>query len=315
MDQRTCRDCGQMLDESAFWPSQWNLPPHHRPCCKSCRNRRPAVVRGSCKDCGTTDGMDWWVARGGSYLFRGNHVYRCEPCHDECRIKAPARPCGDCGSLLERGSRNQRCQLCSYERRRRLDRERERLRPRRKRPPGNWTRRCLCGTKFTSTDVRKYCSTGCPARVGYGPPSPGLIPVPVVCRRCVVCDVVLTGKRTKVCSDECQRGRICDRVMGLYRAAFETGRVTQAMHWRYELVTYLRERDGDDCQLCGKRMDFEVSTGPRGESDQGATVDHVAPWSLTQDDSLANLKLAHWSCNNGKRASVHGDGEQLRLIG
>lgn len=102
--------------------------------------------------------------------------------------------------------------------------------------------------------------------------------------------------------------------MGLYRAAYETGRVKVAMHWRYELVGYLRDRDGDDCQLCDVRMDFDVATGPRGE-DHGASVDHVVPRSRGGSDDLANLQLTHWSCNRSKKAGFVDGGEQLRLVG
>jgi 5-methylcytosine-specific restriction endonuclease McrA len=101
--------------------------------------------------------------------------------------------------------------------------------------------------------------------------------------------------------------------MGLYRAASETGRVKVAMHWRFVLVAYLRERDGDRCALCRKIMCFESSTGPRGESAKGATVDHIVPRSLGGSDDLVNLQLAHWSCN---RAKGNRSGfQQLRLVG
>jgi 5-methylcytosine-specific restriction endonuclease McrA len=84
------------------------------------------------------------------------------------------------------------------------------------------------------------------------------------------------------------------------------------MAWRAQIVGYLRDRDGDKCGLCSKVMRFDVTTGPRGESDQGATVDHILPRSLGGDHDPANLQLAHWSCN---RAKGNRGSQQLRLVG
>jgi len=102
------------------------------------------------------------------------------------------------------------------------------------------------------------------------------------------------------------------KVMALYRVAFESRNVRQAMMWRVKLVEYLRGRDGDRCALCSEVMLFDVPTGPRGHDD-GATVDHVVPRSRDGLDDLANLQLAHWRCNRAK--GNRGGGEQLRLIG
>lgn len=133
-------------------------------------------------------------------------------------------------------------------------------------------------------------------------------------RPCTACGEMMLDAATsrKRCA-ECARTHNIERSMALYETAYNTGKVKQAMHWRYELVNYLRERDGDKCALCSTGMAFGVSTGPRGESDQGATVDHILPRSLDGSNDLANLQLAHWACNRAK--SNRGAPEQLRLVG
>lgn len=143
---------------------------------------------------------------------------------------------------------------------------------------------------------------------------PTTAPVASVDRPCMDCGDMMVGVHParKRCV-ECARVHNIGKVMGLYEAAYSTGRVRQAMRWRYELVGYLRERDGDKCALCSKRMRFDVTTGPRGDSDRGATVDHILPRSLDGTNDLANLQLAHWACNRAK--NNRGAAEQLRLVG
>jgi hypothetical protein len=116
---------------------------------------------------------------------------------------------------------------------------------------------------------------------------------------------------------ECARVRNIERGMSLYRTAcalhWEPGAVRRAVMWRWVLVGYLRDRDGDKCGICDRPMRFDVSTGARGESDEGATVDHVIPRSHGGSDDAANLRLAHWRCNRAR--GNRGGGEQLRLVG
>ena len=40
------------------------------------------------------------------------------------------------------------------------------------------------------------------------------------------------------------------------------------------------------CYLCGK--------------DGATSVDHVVPWTISQDDSIENLRPAHLDCNKSK---------------
>jgi len=64
------------------------------------------------------------------------------------------------------------------------------------------------------------------------------------------------------------------------------------------------ERDRARCHLCGKKV-------VRSE----ATMDHIVPVSQGGEHSLANVALAHRSCNSGKRDRYMPNGEQLRLVG
>jgi WhiB family transcriptional regulator, redox-sensing transcriptional regulator len=68
-----CKHCEQLLPIDAFYPSDLS---QHR--CKACNNARPARVRAACIECGTTEGMDWWVGR---YNSRGTHAARCHRCY------------------------------------------------------------------------------------------------------------------------------------------------------------------------------------------------------------------------------------------
>ncbi len=98
----------------------------------------------------------------------------------------------------------------------------------------------------------------------------------------------------------------------MYRLASLAG--CDGARWRDLLVGYLRERDGDRCQICKHKINFALASGPRGHaSGRGPSIDHVIPKSEGGDDALANLRLAHWRCNR-ERSNVGGN-EQLMLFG
>ena len=63
--------------------------------------------------------------------------------------------------------------------------------------------------------------------------------------------------------------------------------------WRDNKVARLRERDGDDCWLCLKTIDFDlVPDHPMSKS-----LDHVIPRSAGGTWADWNLRLAHRKCN------------------
>lgn len=57
---------------------------------------------------------------------------------------------------------------------------------------------------------------------------------------------------------------------------------------RVQIRAKLRDRDGDDCQICGL---------PLASLDEPWHIDHIEPQSLGGSDDLRNLRLTHESCN------------------
>lgn len=64
---------------------------------------------------------------------------------------------------------------------------------------------------------------------------------------------------------------------------------------RKALRSALRQRDGDDCHICGGLMVFG---NPHNED--YATIDHLHPHSAGGSNGLSNLKLAHKRCNHAR---------------
>lgn len=184
----------------------------------------------------------------------------------------------------------------------------------------------VCGSSFrphrskaTASGWAETCSKRCTGlRRWEGKRKPDAKPTPRSrifvkdCRRCAA-PFVARSSNAKRCT-ECRRVEGIDRLMGLYVTAYETGNVHRAAAWRSRLVEYLRHRDGDRCldPDCGKRMRFDLPSGPRGD-DRAPSIDHVIPRSLGGSDDLANLRLLCWGCN--RRRGNRGGGEQLRLVG
>jgi 5-methylcytosine-specific restriction endonuclease McrA len=121
-------------------------------------------------------------------------------------------------------------------------------------------------------------------------------------RDCVQCERLFVARRATqtICSDTCRRRRlisqVLDRHYGFVRDAMREG----------PLLDYLTKRDHGRCGICNKPV--RAKTGP-----MRASIDHIVPRSISHDDSLTNLQLAHWKCNTTK--SNRGGGEQLLLVG
>lgn len=56
----------------------------------------------------------------------------------------------------------------------------------------------------------------------------------------------------------------------------------KAYRQHQSLKKFIRERDNYTCQLCGK---------------EGWIVDHIIPWTISHDSTLANLRVSCHSCN------------------
>lgn len=60
------------------------------------------------------------------------------------------------------------------------------------------------------------------------------------------------------------------------------------------------ERDAWTCGICGEDVDATL----RFPNNRSATIDHIVPISLGGGDVEANVQLAHYGCNAGKRDRV-----------
>lgn len=68
--------------------------------------------------------------------------------------------------------------------------------------------------------------------------------------------------------------------------------------WRGMVISLLRQRDGDNCSLCDKKLDFNDLPNIH--------IDHKVPYWYSKDDSAENLQLAHKHCNM-TRSRKHGN--------
>ena len=67
--------------------------------------------------------------------------------------------------------------------------------------------------------------------------------------------------------------------------------------WRSMVISLLQERDGDHCSICEKKLNFTNLVDIQ--------IDHKVPYWFSQDDSAANLQLAHNICNM-RKSRRHG---------
>lgn len=127
------------------------------------------------------------------------------------------------------------------------------------------------------------------------------------CSHCGTQSVSLTNGSSAVlsgqhyCSKRCERGAATLRRRKLVKSA------RRAPYSRAEIL----RRDKHRCQLCGGRLAMtKVVPHPKSP-----VIDHVVPLAAGGDDAPWNVQAAHFLCNAYKSDGVHGDGEQLRLIG
>lgn len=95
--------------------------------------------------------------------------------------------------------------------------------------------------------------------------------------------------------DDCkiQARRARDRIKTVKRQGYRSN----------YLVTHeeIAKRDDYTCQICHEPVDMSL---PR-TSRFGATLDHIQPLSKGGSDTLENLQLSHWVCNNRKADKVN----------
>ena len=75
-----------------------------------------------------------------------------------------------------------------------------------------------------------------------------------------------------------------------------------------EKVVYLR--DGWICQICHKRVYKKV----KYPDSMSPSLDHIIPLSKGGSHIYANVQLAHFGCNSGKKDNILLQGEQLRMF-
>lgn len=160
--------------------------------------------------------------------------------------------------------------------------------------------------------------------------------------RCQHCDAEMIGARSdaKYCSPKCSRDGQpkgcatvgCEkplRAKGLCNYCYRKGRGEKppvwndarrdAYHRRRALkagtsngkpvrLADIRERDGNRCHLCSKKVSARPWPHPLS-----ASLDHVIPLSLDGEHTPENVRLAHLRCNVEKGNG--GGNEQLLLIG
>lgn len=110
------------------------------------------------------------------------------------------------------------------------------------------------------------------------------------------------GQRPKWCSDSCGNlARLARR--DAVRGEFS---IPKARRRR------LYERDAWTCQICGEGTSRSWSKGDL----RSPTLDHIEPQShsLIPDHSDANLRTAHWLCNQLRRDAALTDAEVRALV-
>lgn len=145
-------------------------------------------------------------------------------------------------------------------------------------------------------------------------------------KKCLVCgNTNFDYNRRVVCSGRCQQlyhrnGGIvpntaecvrCGDKIDLFAVSPKSGRKKRAESMMCDpcrrsrqtrhgvSVNELRNRDGDECQLCHEPIDMTL----RHPDLWSPTVDHAWPFALGGSHDKSNLQLAHWTCNSRKQAN------------
>lgn len=339
MANATCPGCGgQVPPSQGYKPRKW--------CSQRCRAwsvAHPGELRPTGRTC---------AACGVDIGDLSQKATVCSKrCYDVARgvVRAgplPDRECVICGKSFT--PRDDRAKYCSHrcrgkrprktspeaaERRIQAERQRQRTRfPERTCP--------VCGKVYRPTNRpgrQKTCSRACTAelRREVWPSSR------IYVRECTWCTVLFVARRSKqrTCCPEhgkklswaesnqarhvtghlCSCGAAipatrhrCDACLKQTRRnqkRREKARKRESVISEPYTLAEIAERDRYRCGLCRKRVTMTKSV----PHPKAPTIDHIIPWSVSKDDSRANVQLAHFSCNWMKRDG--GGGEQLLLIG
>lgn len=186
---------------------------------------------------------------------------------------------------------------------------------------------CICGESFTRTGQRQVtCSGNC--RREQRRRMNAVLRGSQDERQCVVCLAsfvrpIRQGMPPNTCSASCRKELIKRRQKAsdaknehrwrAYKHKRDAirrsrGKAATVPGERFTLDDVFA-RDNGVCHLCGKDVDRSLSFTDA----MGPTMDHLVPLVAGGAHSLANVALAHRSCNSSK--GTRAVGEQLRLIG
>lgn len=88
-----------------------------------------------------------------------------------------------------------------------------------------------------------------------------------------------------------------------------TNSTGSARWYRARLLEALVKLYGGDCCRCHEPVDITLP----GYVPLGPTIDHLIAWSGGKDDSLENLRLAHFRCNSRHGSSLVGKAAARRM--
>ena len=117
----------------------------------------------------------------------------------------------------------------------------------------------------------------------------------------------LSNYGRKFCSSQCADAYRATDALDMAEAFRKELNLGAATGYLHALYRYLADRDGDECYLCGRRVNLER------KGSKGPSVDHLIPRSHGGTHDLANVALVHKSCNS--RKGNRPANEQLRLLG
>ncbi len=281
------------------------------------RQPRPGYIapsrRGTCSRCGKTV----QISRSSASEIVCHACRREEP--QPWKLQEPKDACPTCGKpLLSKNSKiycSIRCANTRPERARSL-------------------RACeICGESYIPSNSRsRSCSRTCGVKLkrrnGSIPPerAPSC---PVYIKNCAQCGSIFVGRVTKAkfCSLRCRnksrfpdvrlcacgkaipyRRRKCDSCNREKKWRDRQSRKRRSITSEPYTLAEIALRDGYRCGLCHKRVAMTKAVPHR----KAPTIDHIVPWSISKDDTRANVQLAHFICNSLIGA---GGTKQLALIG
>jgi HNH endonuclease len=307
--------CGKLL-----WSSRTSRPAGQRMCwpCRRHRSesRPPHVpVDAAAQPCVTC----------GKLFFPGYRPKGRPPqrfCSRSCGAESQRgnggrqlRTCGVCGKQFtpSRGGRGQNQPTCSRAcggkyMAANLDKRRERW-------PSKpiWVRNCVqCGVLFVARRARQQaCSKDCARKWSWA--KDNLARRKGATEHVCPCGAVISLRRHKC--DACLKRTRSEARRRKRRK--ERARERESIASELYTLAEIAERDHYLCGIClaeGKtRQQARVPMTKAVPHPRAPTIDHVIPWSISKDDTRANVQLAHFICNSRKH--VNACGQQLALFG